>query len=65
MTPQDFCFWLQGFLEISESPGITEKQTSIIKDHLKLVFQDKTPKIEGRRPQTLQILDHQVPKSFC
>ena len=38
MTSVDFCYWLQGFFELSESEKLTEKQIEIIKNHLKLVF---------------------------
>lgn len=42
MTPQDFCYWLQGFAEINGTAP-TEKQWQVINDHLKLVFNKKTP----------------------
>jgi hypothetical protein len=43
MTPNDFCFWLNGYLEMSGSESIDKVQTNILKDHLKLVFEKKTP----------------------
>ena len=43
MSPRDFAFWLNGFFEITESEGLSERQVAIIKDHLKLVFQKETP----------------------
>lgn len=43
MSPERFCDWLQGFVEISETEAISEKQWLVIKDHLKLVFDKKTP----------------------
>lgn len=43
MNEQTFCFWLQGFVELTESDNISEKQWLVIKDHLKLVFDKKTP----------------------
>lgn len=42
-SAQDFVYWLQGFVEIADSDTISEKQWLIIKDHLKLVFDKKTP----------------------
>ena len=50
MTPENFCYWLQGFIEMSglhiDCPiSITPRQVEIIKDHLKLVFEKKTPDI--------------------
>jgi len=43
MTPQEFCYWLQGFLEISNARKIDADQLTIIKDHLQLVFKKETP----------------------
>lgn len=38
MTSRDFCFWLQGHLEISKSTSISASQLTIIKRHLAMVF---------------------------
>ncbi len=38
MTSRDFCFWLQGFFEVSQVKEITAEQTVAIKHHLDLVF---------------------------
>ena len=43
MQPRDFCFWLQGFFEISRANGVeltvlTSSQVKMIEDHLKYVF---------------------------
>lgn len=47
MDSEKFVYWLQGFVELTESDGgsphISEKQWLVIKDHLKLVFDKKTP----------------------
>ena len=42
MTPQDFCYWLQGHFELN-GPNITPEQAKIIQDHLQLVFNKQTP----------------------
>ena len=42
MTPLEFCYWLQGFMEISDPSNIDETQTAIIKEHLGLVFNKET-----------------------
>jgi hypothetical protein len=42
MTTEQFTYWLQGFAEI-QSQAPTEEQWTIIKDHLALVFDKKTP----------------------
>lgn len=38
MNTIDFCFWLQGYFEISGNTEISKEQAQIIKDHLNLVF---------------------------
>lgn len=38
MTSRDFCYWLQGFFEISNQKEITQEQAEIIKNHLNMVF---------------------------
>lgn len=38
MTSRDFCFWLQGFFEISKDNFLDEEQTNIVKKHLAMVF---------------------------
>lgn len=43
MNSETFCYWLQGFVELTETDTISEKQWLVIKDHLKLVFDKKTP----------------------
>jgi len=43
MTPEQFCYWLQGYMEMSEAEKLDEKQVKIMKDHLALVFMKVTP----------------------
>ena len=43
MTPEQFVYWLQGFMEMANPSTLNETQTQQIKDHLKLVFDKKTP----------------------
>lgn len=38
MTSRDFCYWLQGFLEVSNAKEIAPEQLVIIKNHLAMVF---------------------------
>lgn len=40
MTPRDFCYWLNGFLEVSKCKEMTNEQTDEVRKHLSLVFQD-------------------------
>jgi GH43 family beta-xylosidase len=43
MTPEQFIFWLNGYLEIENPKEINEKQVQIIKDHIALVLKKETP----------------------
>ena len=43
MTAEQFVYWLQGFLEITDPDRISPRETRIIKDHLKLVFDKQIP----------------------
>lgn len=43
MTPEQFAYWLQGFVELQGSEP-TAEQWLQIKDHLQLVFKKETPK---------------------
>jgi len=50
MTPRDFCYWLQGFFELTGESDVNgnyltldRTQIQILKDHLKLVFDKQTP----------------------
>jgi len=53
MTPENFIYWLNGFFEISGCKNMTDEQVQIIKDHLKLVLQKKTPDLITTRPDLI------------
>jgi len=39
MTPNEFCYWLMGYMELSENTdGFNEKQTQTLKNHLNMCF---------------------------
>lgn len=46
MTERDFCYWLKGFFELTDSKHLSEKQILMIKEHLKLVFEKQTSTLE-------------------
>lgn len=43
MNPQNFCFWLQGFMEIANPKELTSEQVQMIKNHLNLVKAPPSP----------------------
>lgn len=58
MTSLEFCYWLQGFLEITQNDRfrhLNNEQIKIVEDHLKLVFEKKTP--DYNRKLCSQIFD--------
>jgi len=66
MNEKDFCYWLQGFVELQDSDVISEKQWLVIKDHLKLVFDKETPDHNNvsSQPFTFKVSDVQAPFDF-
>ena len=40
---RDFCYWLQGFFELTNNNELSEQQIQMIKNHLALVFNKVTP----------------------
>lgn len=45
MTTENFCYWLQGWIELQNPKNINELQIQEIKNHLDLVFNKMTPKL--------------------
>lgn len=43
MNAEMFAYWLQGFVELTQTPQPSEAQWQAIKDHLQLVFKKETP----------------------
>ena len=45
MKTSEFCYWLQGYFELSNTNELSKSQVDIIKNHLNLVFvHDLDPK---------------------
>tara|TARA_Y100001973_G_C5197892_1_gene335585 strand:- start:844 stop:1038 length:195 start_codon:yes stop_codon:yes gene_type:complete len=38
MKSVEFCYWLQGMFELTDTKELNEQQTEMIKKHLQLVF---------------------------
>ena len=38
MNSQEFCYWLQGLFELTETKTLSAQQVEIVKNHLQLVF---------------------------
>jgi hypothetical protein len=52
MSPEQFCYWLQGFAELNDAPPTPAQWLSIVK-HIQLVFHKVTPPVN---PPSLQDL---------
>lgn len=53
MTPENFCYWLQGFFELTgQDKGLSPRQYDVIESHLNLVFDKITPKYDLNTPHT-------------
>ena len=72
MTSRDFCYWLQGFIELTYmsdnivDPNISLRQMQKIKDHLKMVFITEIdpsfkPTIQQALNETHNPMDHMKP----
>ena len=46
MTPEQFCYWLQGMFELTNTRSLSEKQLEVVRNHLQLVFTKMTPDVE-------------------
>ena len=52
MRSTDFVYWLQGFFEISGETTLDERQVTIIRNHLNMVFvHDIDPKLGDAQHQ--------------
>jgi len=43
MTPEQFCYWLQGYYELTNDTDRLSQRDHIIRDHLREVFKKVTP----------------------
>lgn len=46
MDSTNFAYWLKGFFEMTDAKTLSPNQVLMIKEHLKLVFDQKTPQID-------------------
>lgn len=54
MTSRDFCYWLQGYFEISGEKTISGDQAEAIKAHLAMVFTHEIdPSMGGDKKQSV------------
>ncbi len=56
MTPENFIYWLQGYIEIANPETMSKTEIQIIKNHLNLVLKKETPEVNPNPNQTALIL---------
>ena len=64
MNSIDFCYWLQGHFEISDTKELTEEQVTIIKNHLNLVFKHEIDPMYNGDPKELQDIHDGKPPTW-
>lgn len=58
MTSRDFCYWLQGYFEVSQCETLDTTKVQMIKRHLALVFKHEIdPSIGGNAVELQSIHD--------
>lgn len=63
MTDKEFCYWLQGFVELGgEAP--TKEQWDSIKEHLALVFTKVTTPYPSPNPYKVTDVKTAVPPNY-
>jgi hypothetical protein len=50
MTPENFCYWLQGLFEVGNPTELSKEQLDVVKEHLQLVFKKVTHHKLGEAP---------------
>lgn len=69
MTSRDFCYWLQGYFEISKltqgSRTIQDDQVGVIQNHLAMVFKHEIdPSMGDKKQQAALDVLHGLPQQF-
>lgn len=60
MNERDFCYWLQGYLELTPGGAMTAEQVDTIRRHLQLVFTKLTTPVPGQ-PHLADL----IPRQYC
>ena len=58
MNTEQFAIWLHGFFELTDAEELTKGQVKMIKEHLNLCFDKKTPPLEFKTDTEI------IPSSF-
>ena len=67
MTPEQFCYWLNGFFDLTDSKELNEEQVKVLRSHLDLIFNKQASGI-GEKKYSKDIFDlpeSLKPKPMC
>jgi hypothetical protein len=62
MTSRDFCYWLQGFFELTNDVQIDPKQNEKIRNHLAMVFKHEIDPSFGDKKHVEELAKLHDPK---
>ncbi len=69
MTHTEFCYWFQGFLELSKTTALDADQLDLVKKHLDLSFTkvtDKPKDLVTKAELRSSLKDHNCsPRKYC
>jgi hypothetical protein len=57
MKSTEFCYWLQGYVELCENKHLNTKQFQVMVDHLALVFKHEIDPSYGSEEHTQELND--------
>lgn len=64
MTPEQFAYWLQGFVEMTPTENVpTPQQWTMIKQHLQTVFTKVTPDLGKTEMLNLKDVFKKMPRN--
>ena len=64
MTPEQFCYWLQGYIEMEKPEVIGSLRTQVLKEHLNLVFDKQTPNYGFKHTDGTPVTIGDLPKEL-
>ncbi len=65
MKPEEFCYWLQGVFEMTDTQELDKEQTATLKCHLNMVFEHIAHLEEKDQPPAEPFSFHLNPGEKC
>lgn len=64
ITSRDFCYWFQGFLEISGAIALSADQIAVVRNHLSMVFVHEIDPSMGGPEHQQKLSETHTPGTF-